>query len=201
MRRVRTSISLLLALSTAVLAACGITKAPILQAGGSGIEGSGLNDRRPRSPLERLLTEPAPQIGVLALSGEALAGRPLKTGDRFATDAVFELRSGTARLQLPGETIVSVTGPARVQFSLVDGLLAPELLAGQIQSATAGRIATPGISALVCDGGFRAARSNTITNVDCSSGTVRWSGVEALQSLSGSPSWSVDETQRRITRR
>lgn len=201
MRRLRTSISLLLALGTAVLAACGITKAPILQAGGSGIEGSGLNDRRPQSPLERFFAEPARQIGVLALSGEALAGRPLKAGDRFATDAVFELRSGTARLRLLGETLVSVTGPARVQFSLVDGLLVPELLAGQIQSPTAGRIATPGISALVCDGGFQVVRSNTITTVDCSSGTVRWSGVDALQPLSGSSSWLVDEAQRRISRR
>lgn len=201
MKRVRTSVSLLLAVGTVVLAACETIKVPTVMAGGSVIEGTGLNDRRPQSPLERLLAEPAPQIGVLALSGEALAGRPLKTGDRFATDAVFELRSGTARLQLPGETIVSVTGPARVQFSLVDGLLAPELLTGQIQSATAGRIATPGISSLVCDGGFRATRSNTTTNVDCSSGTVRWSGVDALQPLSGSSSWLVDEAQRRITRR
>lgn len=201
MKRVRTSVSLLLAVGTVVLTACETIKVPTVIAGGSGIEGTGLNDRRPRSPLERLLAEPAPQIGVLALSGEALAGRPLKAGDRFATDAVFELRSGTARLQLPGETIVSVTGPARVQFSLVDGLLAPELLTGQIQSATAGRIATPGVSALVCDGGFRATRSNTTTNVECSSGTVRWSGVDALQPLSGSSSWLVDEAQRRITRR
>jgi len=199
MKKTRASASL--ALAILALSGCAATRAPILVAGGSGIEGSGLDDRRPRSPLEQLLAAPAPQIGVLELSGEAQAGRPLKPGDRFATDAVFELRQGTARLRLPGEMVYTITGPARVQFARVDGLLAPLVDLGQVDSATAGRVATPGIAALICETGFRMTRSAGTATFDCGRGTLRWAGTEGAVALADAKGWVLDEAQRSASRR
>ena len=199
MKKTRASASLALAILT--LSGCATTTAPILVAGGSGIEGSGLDDRRPRSPVEQLLAAPAPQIGVLELTGEAQAGRPLKPGDRFATDAVFELRQGTARLRLPGGMVYTITGPARVQFARVDGLLAPLVDLGQVDSATAGRVATPGIAALICETGFRMTRSAGAATFDCGRGSLRWAGTEGEIALADARGWVLDEAQRRTSRR
>jgi hypothetical protein len=148
-----------LVLGTTLLTACGITKAPFPVAGGSGIEGSGLVYERPRSMLDHLLTKPEPQISVVELAGDAHAMGPLKAGEQFSSNAAFELRSGTARLRLPGEAIITVTGPSRLQFAQVDGQVSTTLEAGQIESSAAGRVVTSGIAALACDSGFRIARS------------------------------------------
>ena len=199
MKKTRASASLALAILT--LSGCATTTAPILVAGGSGIEGSGLDDRRPRSPVEQLLAAPAPQIGVLELTGEAQAGRPLKSGDRFATDAIFELRQGTARLRLPGGMVYTITGPARVRFARVDGLLAPLVDLGQVDSATAGRVATPGIAALICETGFRMTRSAGAATFDCGRGSLRWAGTEGEIALADARGWVLDEAQRRTSRR
>jgi hypothetical protein len=203
MKRNRASTSLLVALCAAsimFLAGCVTTKAPLF-AGGSGIEGTGLDDARPRSPFEKLLAAPGPQISVVELSGDAFAGRPLKAGERFDITAPFELRSGTARLRLPGEMIYTLTGPARVRFAPVDGLLAPLVEAGQVDSKAAGRVATPQIAALLCDGSFRVARTAAVTSFECSKGTLRWTDGDSTVALSDAKSWVLDEAQRRVTQR
>jgi len=201
MRRTRASASLLLALGTTLLTACEITKPPFPVAGGSGIEGSGLVYERPRSMLDHLLTRPEPQISVVELAGDAHATGPLKAGEQFSSNAAFELRSGTARLRLPGEVIIAVTGPARIQFAQVDGQVSAMLEAGQIESSAAGRVVTSRIAALACDSGFRAARSNTTTRFDCGGGTVTWNAGDTAHSLSGASTWIIDETERRVTGR
>jgi hypothetical protein len=138
---------------------------------------------------------------VVELAGDAHAMGPLKAGEQFSSNAAFELRSGTARLRLPGEAIITVTGPSRLQFAQVDGQVSTTLEAGQIESSAAGRVVTSGIAALACDSGFRIARSSTTTRFDCGGGTVTWNAGDTAQSLSGASTWIIDETERRVTRR
>lgn len=201
MTRTRPGTSLALAAGALMLSACALVEAPAVLAGGSVIEGSGFADRRARAPHDPRPGTPAQPIAVLELAGEAFAGRPLKAGEAFTADTPFELRSGTARLRLPGDRIVSVTGPSSLRFMPLDGLLAPALEAGQMESDAAGKLVIPQVATLGCDSGFRAQRSSATTGFDCRSGALRWSDSQSQQALSGAASWVIDESQRRLSPR
>lgn len=188
-------IASLLGLLVALGTGCA-SRAPILIAGGAGQEGSGLGDARAPTKMQQLLSAPGPQIVVVELRGEALAGRAVKAGDRFAPAQTFELRSGSALLRLPGDRQVSVAGPARLRFTEVDGFLAPMLEAGQIEAASAGRLATPSISSLACDGAWKALRDGNQTTFECGKGALRWQGASDAIALAGESRWSIDEGKR-----
>lgn len=183
-----------------LLSGCGATRSLQL-GGGSGIEGTGFVDARPGAPLTRALAGSGPTVRVVALDGEAVAGRRLKTGDQFPISATFELRRGTARLALGPDREFTVLGPARVQVVLVDDALTLLLEEGQLESAAAGRAATPNVAALVCEGAFRVARKDATTVFDCTRGALRWRGRDGAVALADGRSWEIDEAGQRFARR
>ena len=172
-RRPRIRTNPLFVIIALLLTACEIVKPPATVAGGAGIEGSGLVDKRLLPPFDRAVSDSDSPIIVLELTGEAAASGPLKAGGRFSTDLAFELRNGTARLQLPSAAILTVIGPARLQFTQVDGMLAPLLEMGRVELSGAGRIATPQVASLHCSSGFSATRTGNATEVECVEGALR----------------------------
>jgi hypothetical protein len=189
------------ACALAFLSAGCVTRSMEQVAGGSVIVGTGLDDARPQSKVMQALAGPGPQIVVVELRGEAQAGRAIKAGDRFLPSQTYVQEAGIAVLRLPGERTITVTGPARLQFSPVDGLLAPLVESGQVDSKSAGRVATPQIAALLCDGSFRVARTAAVTSFECSKGTLRWTDGDSMLALSDAKSWVLDEAQRSVTQR
>jgi hypothetical protein len=160
------SVALLLA---AFAAGCALIDPTATPMGGSGIEGSGLAARPTEPRLFSARRDAADTISVEALEGEAFVGRALAAGDRFAVDETFELRSGEARLRVPGDLRYVVIGPARVRFVRADGRVAAWLESGSVQAPAAGRVLTQGGAALVCDTAFRATRDGAATTFDCAS--------------------------------
>ena len=158
------SVALLLA---ALAAGCALIDPTAMPMGGSGIEGSGLAARPTEPRLFSARRDAVDAISVETLDGEAFVGRALAAGDRFAVDETFELRSGNARLRVPGDLRYVVTGPARVRFVRADGRLTAWLESGGIQAPAAGRVLTPGGAALVCEKAFRATRDGSVTTFDC----------------------------------
>jgi hypothetical protein len=190
------SFALLLA---ALAAGCALIDPTATPMGGSGIEGSGLAARPTEPRLFSARRDAVDTISVETLDGEAFVGRALAAGDRFAVDETFELRSGEARLRVPGDLRYVVTGPARVRFVRADGRLAAWLESGSVQAPAAGRVVTPGGAALVCETTFRATRDRAATTFDCPSGSLSWGAEGAAQPIAGSG--SIDEASRAITAR
>lgn len=199
MKRNRAIASLLMVASLSGLAGCGTRNLPAVLAGGSVIEGTGLDSNRSGSGIKPLSAAPDPKITVLALDGVARAQSPLRVGDRFSSQMSFDLRDGSARLGLPGNLNLHITGPARLQFRALDGLVYPLIESGTIEASHSGRIATPSIAALECDGDFRIVRSAQITTFHCARGSLRWAKDGNLVALQDARTWVVDEAQRRVT--
>ena len=190
------SFALLLA---ALAAGCALIDPTATPMGGSGIEGSGLAARPAQPRLFGARRDVADSVSVEALDGEAFVGRALVAGDRFAVEETFELRSGEARLRVPGDLRYVLTGPTRVRFVRSDGRMAAWLESGSVQAPAAGRVITPGGAALVCETTFRATRDRAATAFDCPSGSLSWGADGAVQPIAGSG--SIDEASRALTAR
>lgn len=196
--RMRASCALLLA---ALACGCALIDPAAPPMGGSGIEGSGLAARPPAmrpSPV-RARAEPSRTVSVDALDGEAFAGRRLAAGDRVAIDETVELRSGEARLRVPGDLSYLVTGPARLRFVPADDRIAVWLESGTVQAPEAGRVITPGGAALACETPFRVTRDPSATRFDCASGSLRWGVDGSIRPIAGAG--SIDEASRVLTAR
>lgn len=192
--------SFLVVAGAAGLAGCEAMRLPAVVAGGSVIEGTGLDSKRAGSTIKQPPSVPAQPIVVLALEGSAFAPAPLKAGDGFGSDMTFDLRDGSARLGLPGAVTYFVNGPARVRFEMQQGLIYPLIETGAVDAPNGGRVATPRIAALDCKSSFHIARSAQTTTFHCAHGFLRWTRDSKLIALEDANAWVVDETQRRVTR-
>lgn len=192
--RARTGFAIALA---ALAAGCALVDPSAMPMGGSGIEGSGLAAKTHGSRFGGARTSADDAVVIEALAGEAFAGRGLSAGDRFAMDQTFELRSGEARLRVPGDLRYVVTGPARVRFVPADGQVAAWLESGVVQAPPAGRVLTPAGAALACEAAFRVSRDRSATTFDCSSGSLRWGADSGVRPIAGAG--SIDETNRTLT--